>query len=89
MSLTQKTLQEILAYLEKSIANLACESIQNLELNAQHQSVDKFLEEQFDIRLENLLVAKNSSIHHLESATKNMIIQRKQQIIQKALDKTV
>ena len=37
-----------------------------------------FLENQFDIRLENLLIAKNSSIHHLESGMKNTVIQKKE-----------
>ena len=41
-----------------------------------------FLENQFDIRLENLLIAKKSSIHHLESGMKNKIIQKKQKIIE-------
>jgi len=45
--------------------------------------VKSFLENQFDIRLENLLVAKKSSIHHLESGMKNKVIQKKQEIIEK------
>jgi len=44
--------------------------------------VKNFLENQFDIRLENLLIAKKSSIHHLESGMKNRIIQKKQEVIQ-------
>jgi len=78
--LTEKTLEEILAYLEKSITNLAKESFANLEFEEGFQGADKFLQNQFDIRLENLLVAKSSSIHHLESGMKNKIIQRKQKI---------
>jgi len=78
--LTEKTLEEILAYLEKSITNLAKESFENLEFDDGFQGADKFLQNQFDIRLENLLVAKSSSIHHLESGMKNKIIQRKQKI---------
>jgi len=78
--LTEKTLEEILAYLEKSITNLAKESFANLEFDEGFQGADKFLQNQFDIRLENLLVAKSSSIHHLESGMKNKIIQRKQKI---------
>ena len=41
-----------------------------------------FLENQFELRLENLLVAKVSSIHHLESGMKNKVIQRKQNIFE-------
>ena len=44
-----------------------------------------FLENQFDIRLENLLISKDSSIHHLESGMKNLVIQKKQEIIEKIL----
>ncbi len=79
MTLTNKTLDEILEYLEKSINNLAKETFENLELG--DMQIDDFLQNQFDIRLENLLVAKNSSIHHLESGMKNKVIQRKQKII--------
>jgi len=78
--LTEKTLEEILTYLEKSITNLAKESFENLEFDEGFQGAEKFLQNQFDIRLENLLVAKSSSIHHLESGMKNKIIQRKQKI---------
>jgi hypothetical protein len=79
LTLTNKTLDEILEYLEKSINNLAKETFENLELG--DMQIDDFLQNQFDIRLENLLVAKNSSIHHLESGMKNRVIQRKQKII--------
>jgi len=78
--LTEKTLDEILSYLEKSISNLAIETFKNLEFEEGFQGAKKFLQNQFDIRLENLLVAKNSGIHHLESGMKNKIIQRKQRI---------
>ena len=83
MLLTEKILDDILKYLEKSINNLAKESLENLEMGGDIQGMIKFLENQFDIRLENLLVAKNSSIHHLESGMKNKVIQRKQEIISK------
>ena len=83
MLLTEKILDDILKYLEKSINNLAKESLENLEMEGGIQGMIKFLENQFDIRLENLLVAKNSSIHHLESGMKNKVIQRKQEIISK------
>ena len=79
--LTEKTLEDILSYLEKSINNLAKEAIENLEFEAKSQA-EGFLQNQFEIRLENLLVAKGSSIHHLESGMKNKIIQRKQKIFE-------
>lgn len=79
--LTEKTLEDILSYLEKSINNLAKEAIENLEFEAKSQA-EGFLQNQFEIRLENLLVAKGSSIHHLESGMKNKIIQRKQKILE-------
>lgn len=83
MVMTEKILEDILKYLEKSICNLAKESLENLEIEGGVQGIENFLKNQFDIRLENLLVAKNSSIHHLESGMKNKVIQRKQEIISK------
>ncbi|MEO2201560.1 MAG: hypothetical protein ABGW49_02510 [Nitrosopumilus sp.] len=83
MTLTDKMLDEILEYLEKSINNLAKESLENLEIEGGVKGIENFLENQFDVRLENLLVAKNSSIHHLESSMKNKVIQKKQIIISK------
>ena len=79
----EKNIDEILTYLEKSINNLAKDAFDNLEIEGGFQGVDNFLQNQFDVRLENLLVAKNSSIHHLESAMKNKIIQKKQTIFKK------
>jgi len=70
-------------YLEKSMDNLAIDAFDNLEIEGGTQGVKSFLENQFDIRLENLLVAKKSSIHHLESGMKNKVIQKKQEIIEK------
>jgi len=75
-------LNDILEYLEKSISNLATDAFDNLEIEGGIQGVKNFLENQFDIRLENLLIAKKSSIHHLESGMKNKIIQKKQEIIE-------
>jgi len=83
MVLTQKTLEEILEYLENSMNNFTKETLENLEIEGGFQEIESFLQNQFDIRLENLLVAKNSSIHHLESGMKNTIIQRKQNIFKK------
>ena len=79
----EKNIDEILSYLEKSINNLAKDAFDNLEIEGGFQGVDDFLQNQFDIRLENLLASKNSSIHHLESAMKNKIIQKKQLIFKK------
>ena len=78
--LTEKNLNDILEYLEKSINNLAIDAFDNLEIEG---GVKSFLENQFDIRLENLLVSKKSSIHHLESGMKNKVIQKKQEIIER------
>ena len=78
--LNEKTLDEILTYLEKSVTNLAKETFANLEVEGGIEGAKNFLENQFELRLENLLVAKESSIHHLESGMKNKIIQRKQEI---------
>ena len=78
-------LDEILEYLEKSINNLAKESFENLEIEGGLEGIESFLGNQFDVRLENLLVAKNSSIHHLESGMKNKVIQKKHGIISKII----
>ena len=61
--------------------NLAKEAFENFELERGFQGAEEFLQSQFDIRLENLLVAKKSSIHHLESGMKNKVIQRKESIL--------
>ena len=81
--LTEKILNNILEYLDKSISNLAIDAFDNLEIEGGIQGVKSFLENQFDIRLENLLVEKKSSIHHLESGMKNKVIQKKQEIIER------
>ena len=85
MILTQKILDEILEYLEKSMMNLAKDAFKNLELKGDIKEMKRFLHDQFDIRLENLLLSKNSSIHHLESSMKNIVIQRKEKILDKIL----
>ncbi len=82
MVLDDKILDEILEYLDKSIKNLAKEAIENIELEGGFQGVKNFLQSQYDIRLENLLSAKKSSIHHLESSMKNKVIQRKQLVLE-------
>ena len=83
MVLDDKIMDEILEYLEKSINNLTKEAFENLESEGGFQKVEDFLQNQYDIRLENLLTAKKSSIHHLESSMKNKVIQRKQIIFEK------
>ena len=80
--LTEKAINDILEYLEKSITNLAKDAFENLEVAGGFEGTINFLENQFEIRLENLLVAKGSSTHHLESGMKNKIIQKKQKMIQ-------
>lgn len=79
--ITEKTLDEILDYLDKSINNLAKESFENLEIDGGFQGAQNFLDNQFDIRLESLLARKDSSTHHLESGMKNKVIQRKTKIM--------
>jgi len=81
--LSQEVLKDILDYLEKSINNLAIDGADNLEIEGGIEGMKNFLENQFDIRLENLLVSKDSSIHHLESGMKNLVIHKKQEIIEK------
>jgi len=83
MVLTNEMLNEILDYLDKSIEKLAEEAFENLEIDGGLSGIVNFLENQFDVRLENMLVAKKSSIHHLESGMKNAVIQRKQIILDK------
>jgi len=82
-SILEKNIDESLSYLEKSMNNLAKDTFDNLEIEGGYQGVENFLQNQFDIRLENLLASKNSSIHHLESSMKNKIIQKKQLIFKK------
>ena len=65
MVLTIEMLDEILDYLDKSLEKLASEAFENLEIEGGLPGVESFLQNQFDIRLENMLVVKKSSIHHL------------------------
>ena len=81
--ISEKLLNELLDYIEKSMFNLAKESIENIEMEGGSKEMKNFLSNQFDIRFENLLAAKKSSTHHLESGMKNKVIQRKQRILQK------
>ncbi|MDH3278030.1 MAG: hypothetical protein OEM21_08010 [Nitrosopumilus sp.] len=81
MVLTGKTLDEILNYLDRSVEKLAQDTMETPEFQMDNQTLEQFLSSQYDVRLENLLEAKNSNIHHLESGMKNKIIQRKQKQI--------
>ena len=85
-TIAENTIDEILDYLEKSINNLAKESVKSIEIGGDFKEMENFLQTQFDIRLENLLERKNSSIHHLESGMKNKVIQRKQAILDEILN---
>ena len=78
--ITEKVVSDLLDYLEKSIQNLAKDTFENLEFGGGFDSANNFLQNQFDIRMENLLTAKQSSLHHLESGMKNKIIQRKEKL---------
>lgn len=77
MVLTEKTLDEILDYLDNSVAKLAKDTLNNHEFQMNDGDLDQFLSSQYDVRLDNLLQGKNSNIHHLESGMKNKTIQRK------------
>jgi len=77
MVLNDKTLDEILIYLDSSVTKLAQDTVASLEFQFDNNALKQFLSNQYDIRLGNLLQKKNSDIHHLESGVKNKIIQRK------------
>jgi len=87
MIMTSHVLEEILEYMNNSMNNLAKEAFENLEIEGGISEIENFLQNQFDIRLENLLGVKNSSIHHLESGMKNMIIQRRQKIFEEIFNR--
>ena len=80
MVLSDSTLNEILDYLDNSIKKLAKQSLESSEFHTDI-NIEEFLSAQYDIRLDNLLQRKNNNIHHLESGTKNKIIQRKKNLI--------
>ena len=81
MVLTEKTLDEILNYLDNSITKLAKDTLNSPEFQL-GDNLKQFLSNQYDIRLDNLLQGKNSNIHHLESGMKNKTIQRKQILLE-------
>jgi len=77
--LSESTLEQLLDYLDNSIKTLAKQSLESSEFHMD-TNIKEFLSAQYDIRLDNLLQRKNSNIHHLESGTKNKIIQRKKKL---------
>ena len=79
MVLSADDVEEILAYLEKSVTRLAGEASENLGMKG--DSLEDFLRGQFDLRLDRMLEAKNSNIHHIESGMKNMVVQKKQALL--------
>ncbi len=84
MVLTEKTLDEILNYLDNSITKLAKDTLSSPEFQL-GDHLKQFLSSQYDIRLDNLLQGKNSNIHHLESGMKNKTIQRKEILLESVI----
>jgi hypothetical protein len=76
MVINDTILDEILNYLDNSISGLAIQ-----QDFTQWNDLKNFLDGQYDIRLDNLLRGKSSSIHHLESGLKNKVIMRKRSIL--------
>ncbi len=83
MVLNQSSFDEILDYLDSSLAKLAQETLLNSEFQMETNDLKQFLSHQYDVRLDNLLQRKSSSVHHLESGMKNKAIQRKQTLLEK------
>ncbi|CAD6521412.1 conserved hypothetical protein [metagenome] len=79
--LTDKKIYEILDKLDGSISELAKGALDSIEFQGNFEEVKNFLSNQYEIRLQNILEANNTSIHHLESGMKNRIIQRKQKTL--------
>ena len=86
MVLTEKTVEEILNYLDNSIAKLASDTLITNEFQMGNDELEQFLASQYDIRLDNLLQRKNSNIHHLESGLKNKTLQRKHILLDRLLN---
>ena len=79
MVLSEDDVEEILSYLERSITHLAGEASENLGMKG--SGLEGFLQGQFDLRLDRMLEAKNSNIHHLETGMKNKVIRRRRDIL--------
>ena len=88
MVLTQSGFDEILEYLDKSLSKLAQETMLNSEFQMEENDLKQFLSHQYDVRLDNLLQGKSSSVHHLESGMKNKAIQRKQTLLEKIIPRS-
>ena len=79
--LTKDMLVEILDCLDACITKMREEVWDSTEFQMDKERAMKFYEYQYDTRLQNLLLAKKSEIHHLESSMKNMVIQRKMALL--------
>ena len=88
MVLTSSGFEEILEYLDNSLSKLAKETLLNSEFQMEANDLKQFLSHQYDVRLDNLLQGKSSSVHHLESGMKNKAIQRKQILLEKIIPKS-
>jgi hypothetical protein len=77
-----KTVNIILDKLDGSINQLAKEISKNSEFQIKPDDIQNFLQNQYDVRLQNLLNSQKIEIHHLESGMKNKIIQRKQKLFE-------
>ena len=77
MVINDTILDEILNYLDNSMKGLV---LQQEFLDS--SEMKNFFESQYDIRLENLLRAKSSGVHQLESGLKNKVIMRKQRLLE-------
>ena len=88
MVLTSSGFEEILEYLDNSLSKLAKETLLNYEFQMEANDLKQFLSHQYDVRLENLLQGKSSSVDHLESGLKNKAIQRKQILLEKIIPKS-
>ena len=83
--LTEDTLRGILDYLDASIAKLCGEAGDLPEFQMDVERRRGFCETQYEVRLQNLLRSKNIDIHHLESGMKNMVIQRRQALLDRVM----
>ena len=88
MVLNTSDLDEILDYLDVSLAKLTEDTMSNSEFQMEQNNLHQFLSHQYDVRLDNLLQRKNSNVHHLESGMKNKAIQRKQNLLDKLAPKS-
>ena len=77
MVLNDTILDEILNYLDNSIKKLVLQ-----QKFSDSNEMKNFFENQYDIRLDNLLQAKSSGVHHLESGLKNKVIMHKQRLLE-------